>query len=130
MEKGEEFSDESAAGRPAWTGRYLREWTINFGSYELAEMLQKVGITAAASISTKQCTHDRHLDSRGFFIKTDHPVLGKVYLTGLPFCFSDMPKGNYATAPLLGQHNEYVFGELLGLSRDEINTLIADKVLY
>ena len=129
--KGDEFSDELSR----WKNQekleeHLKEWTRQFGSYELAESLQKAGIAAAASLSTKQCTHDKHLDAREFFIKTEHPVLGKVTLTGLPFRFSDTPKGNYSVAPLLGQHNEYVFGQLLGLSKEEIQKLREDKVFY
>jgi crotonobetainyl-CoA:carnitine CoA-transferase CaiB-like acyl-CoA transferase len=43
---------------------------------------------------------------------------------------SDCPAGNYHYAPLLGEHNEYVFGELLGLSADEIKQLREEKVFY
>ena len=99
-------------------------------SYELAEKLQNAGITAAPSLSTKQCTHDKQMEERGFFIEADHPVIGRALLAGLPFHFSDTPKGNYTVAPLLGQHNDYVFGELLGLSKDEIKRLTEEKVLY
>ena len=127
----EEFSDELSR----WKNQekleeHFKKWTRKFGSYELADMLQKAGITAAASLSTKQCTHDKHLEARGFFIKTEHPVLGNVTLTGLPFRFSGSPEGNYRVAPLLGQDNDYVFGELLGLSKNEISQLTEEKVLY
>jgi crotonobetainyl-CoA:carnitine CoA-transferase CaiB-like acyl-CoA transferase len=36
---------------------------------------------------------------------------------------------NYGTPPLLGEHNDYVFGELLGLSKEEIRKLTEEKVL-
>jgi crotonobetainyl-CoA:carnitine CoA-transferase CaiB-like acyl-CoA transferase len=36
---------------------------------------------------------------------------------------------NYSTPPLLGEHNEYVFGELLGLSKEEIRQLTGEKAL-
>jgi crotonobetainyl-CoA:carnitine CoA-transferase CaiB-like acyl-CoA transferase len=32
-------------------------------------------------------------------------------------------------APTMGQHNEYVLGELLGLSQDEIKTLAEEQVI-
>jgi benzylsuccinate CoA-transferase BbsF subunit len=127
----EEFSDELSR----WKNQealeeHLKGWTRQFGSYELAEKLQNAGITAAPSLSTKQCTHDKQMEERGFFIEADHPVIGRALLAGLPFHFSDTPKGNYTVAPLLGQHNDYVFGELLGLSKDEIKRLTEEKVLY
>ncbi|HEX7475746.1 MAG TPA: CoA transferase [Dehalococcoidales bacterium] len=129
--KRAEFSDElSRWNNQERLEEHLKVWTRQLGSYEIAEMLQKVGIPAAASLSTKQCTHDQHLAAREFFIRTEHPVLGKVTLTGLPFKFSDSPQGNYARAPLLGEDNEYVFGKLLGLSEEEIKQLTDEKVFY
>ncbi len=109
--------------------KHLAAWTKAFGSYELAAKLQQAGIAAAPSLSTKQATHDVHLNDRNFFVKTQHPVLGDVLLTGLPFRLSDSPRGNYRRAPLLGENNVDVFGELLGLSAAEIEQLSAGKVL-
>ncbi len=129
--KKEEFSDELSRWKnQEELDKRLAEWTRRFGAYEIAEMLQKAGIAAAASLSTKQLTHDKHLAERHFFIETDHSVLGKVLLTGLPFRFSGYPKGNYQCPPLLGEHNEYVFGRLLGLSGEEIHRLKEEKVFY
>jgi benzylsuccinate CoA-transferase BbsF subunit len=133
-------------GNPAWTGepefsdelsrwhhqdemdKYVSAWTRQYGAYEIAARLQKAGIRAAASLSTKQLTHDKHLAEREFFIRTGHPVLGNALLTGLPARLSDSPRGNYHYSPLLGEHNDYVFGELLGLSAAEIKQLKEDKV--
>ena len=108
--------------------RRLAEWTRQFGAYELADRLQKAGIAACASLSTKQLTHDPQMAARQFFLEVEHAVLGKVLLSGLPFRFSDSPRGNYTVAPLLGEHNQYVFGQLLGLSTEEINRLTAENV--
>jgi len=125
----EDFSDELSR----WKNQenldmYLGQWTRQFGSYEVTSMLQKAGIAAAPSFSTKQLTHDKHLEEREFFIRTQHAVLGNVLLTGLPFRVSDTPKGNYRVAPLLGEHNEYVFGQLLGLSSEEMKQLADEQV--
>jgi crotonobetainyl-CoA:carnitine CoA-transferase CaiB-like acyl-CoA transferase len=126
-----EFSDELSRWKnQEELDRHLADWTRQFGAYEVAEKLQKAGITAAASLSTKQATHDPHLAARQFFIETEHPVLGKVLLTGLPFKFCECSRGNYERAPLLGEHNEYVFGQLLGLSKAEIQQLTEEKVFY
>ncbi|MBN1190840.1 MAG: CoA transferase [Dehalococcoidales bacterium] len=127
--KKAEFSDELCR----WKNReamdkYIREWTRRYGAYVIADRLQKAGVTAAPSLSTKQLTHDKHINERGFFIHNEHPVLGNVLLTGLPFRLNDGPAGNYRHAPLLGEHNDYVFGKLLGLSAAEIRQLNEDKV--
>ena len=98
--------------------------------YELTDMLQAEGIAAAPSFSTKQLHYDKHLKERGFFRKASHPVLGDEVLARLPILFGDGTDGDYQRAPLLGEHNDYVFGELLGLSADEIRQLTEEQVLY
>ncbi len=126
-----EFSDELSRWKNQEAlDRYVGEWTRQSGAYEIADKLQKAGIAAFPSLSTKQLTHDKHIAERGLFVRTHHPVLGDVLLTGLPVHLSDSPKGNYHYAPLLGEHNDYVFGKLLGLSAAEIKQLTEEKVFY
>jgi benzylsuccinate CoA-transferase BbsF subunit len=125
-----EFNDElSRWENQEELDKYLAGWTRQYGAYELTELLQKVGIAATPSFSTKQLTHDKHLEARGFFKKPNHAILGNKVLAGLPIRFSDYSEVNYATPPLLGEHNDYVFGKLLGLSKEEIRQLTEEKVL-
>jgi len=109
---------------------HVAAWTRGYGSYDLTDMLQKAGIAAAPSFSTKQITHNKHILEREFFVRTGHPVVGDELLAGLPFKFSRNARGNYHYSPLLGEYNDYVFGELLGLSHSEIQRLIEEEVLY
>jgi benzylsuccinate CoA-transferase BbsF subunit len=128
--KQEEFNDELKRwDNQEELDRYLTGWTRQYGAYELTAILQKAGIAATPSLSTKQFTHDKHIKTRGFFKKPNHPVLGNKVLAGLPIKFSDYAEGNYHTPPLLGEYNEYVFGKLLGLSKEEICQLTEEKVL-
>ena len=129
--KHEEFSDELAR----WEHQeeldaHVSEWTRQHGMYELTAMLQDAGIASTPSFSTKQLHHDPHMEERKFFRKASHPVLGNEVLPRLPILFSDCADGNYERAPLLGEHNDYVFGELLGLSADEIRQLTDEQVLH
>jgi benzylsuccinate CoA-transferase BbsF subunit len=107
----------------------IAAWTRQYGSYELTARLQKAGIAATPSLSTKQFTHDEHIAARGFFKDPNHAVLGNKVLAGLPIRFSGYKDMNYATPPLLGEHNDYVFGKLLGLAKEEIRKLTEEKVL-
>ncbi len=124
------FGDElSRWENQASMDRHIAAWTRRFGSYALADKLQKAGITAAASLSTRQATNDRHLRERGFFVTTDHPVLGQILLTGMPYRTEKGRVGNYTRAPLLGEHNHSVLSELLGLSEAEIAQLETTRAL-
>ncbi len=73
---------------------------------------------------------DEHLTARGYFTPITHPAasrhlypvsLGKLQHT------ADVPP--FRPAPTLGQHNEYVYKELIGLSDQEYQKLVDDQVI-
>jgi crotonobetainyl-CoA:carnitine CoA-transferase CaiB-like acyl-CoA transferase len=94
------------------------------------EMLQKAGVAAGASLNVKDLVSDPQFKARRFFVEMKHPVLGKMTLPGLPWRPEVRQKGNYSSPPLLGEHNDYIFGELLGLTNEEIARLKEEKVIY
>jgi benzylsuccinate CoA-transferase BbsF subunit len=128
--KKEEFSDELLRWENQETlDKYLAEWTRQHGSYEITDKLQKAGIAAIPSFTTKQFTYDGHIAARGFFKDPNHQIMGHKPIAGLPIKFSGYADMNYQTPPLLGEHNDYVFGTLLGLSKEEIKRLTEEKIL-
>ena len=110
--------------------RLIEEWTINHTSHEVMNTLQSVGVAAVASLSSEELFHDPHLKERGLWTKVKHPVIGEQVVALPPWKLSVTPvKVNHA-APLLGEHNQYVFGELLGMSKEEIAALEEEEILY
>ena len=101
----------------------VQEWTVRHNAYEVMERLQDVGVAAGAVQNTEQLTHDPHLRARGFIAETNHPELGKLLHGGLPLKLSLTPGCVRSHAPRLGEHNEYVLSELLGLEHEEIERL-------
>ena len=69
-----------------------------------------------------------HLKSRGFFAVVDHPAAGRLSYPGAPYQFSLTPWTIRRPAPLLGQHNAEVFGQL-GLGAAELQLLQAQGVV-
>jgi crotonobetainyl-CoA:carnitine CoA-transferase CaiB-like acyl-CoA transferase len=59
-----------------------------------------------------------------------HPKVGLEFLHGIPWRLSDTPGRISRPAPLLGEHNQYVFGNLLGLSAAEIRRLVEAEAIY
>jgi benzylsuccinate CoA-transferase BbsF subunit len=110
--------------------KLIEEWTRQHHQYEVMELLQKAGVAAGASLNIKDLVSDPQLKARKFFIEAEHPVLGNITLAGLPWRADSGQKENYSYPPLLGEHNDYVFGELLGLSSEEIAKLKKEKVIY
>jgi benzylsuccinate CoA-transferase BbsF subunit len=110
--------------------RLVEEWTGNYHQYEVMEILQKAGVAAGVSLNVKDLVTDPQLKARRFFVEIEHPVIGRMTLPGLPWRPEGKQKGNYSHPPLLGEHNDHVFGDLLGLTGDEIASLREAKVIY
>jgi len=144
-EEWESFCD--ALGNPPWTkderftdafrrwqnqeelDKLIGEWTINYTHREVMERLQKAGVAAIPSFGGAELFSDPHLNERGFATEVSHPVIGKRKVVNVPWRFSATPAQVTSYAPLLGEHNEYVFGELLGMPQEEIQRLVAEGII-
>lgn len=107
----------------------VADWTSQRTAHDVERMLQAAGVPAAAVRTRADLIVDPHLRQRGFLVSIDHPLLGPHDYSGLPIHLSETPGRIARHAPLLGQDNGYVFGEILGLSADEVADLTAQGVL-
>lgn len=110
--------------------KLIEGWTLNYTHYEVMEKLQKVGVAATPSLNSEELYYDQHLKERALFTEVKHPLIGKQTVVVPPWKLSKSPPKIYRHGPLLGEHNGYVFGELLGLSDEEINRLVEKKIIY
>ncbi len=110
--------------------RLVSGWTVELTYYEAMDILQKAGVAAAPCLDLSERFSDPHFEERQTHLQVEHPATGDDIIAGIPFKLSETPCEVRRPAPLLGQHNEYVFGELLGKTREEIAQLIEDKVIY
>jgi crotonobetainyl-CoA:carnitine CoA-transferase CaiB-like acyl-CoA transferase len=102
----------------------LAQWCASQDLDELVELLTAHGVPAAPVLAPRDIAGISQLRARGFFEAVDHPVIGTHDLPGLPFRLSDADAGWLrAPPPTLGQHNQEVLGDLLGLGVEEIETL-------
>ncbi len=104
--------------------RLVAEWTQGGAAAELAATLQAHGIAAGKSQSSLDMIADAHLWMRGFYRDvSDREGNGKTTL-GPGWKMSRAAEIS-AMAPRLGEHNAYVFGEILGLSPERQEELAA-----
>jgi crotonobetainyl-CoA:carnitine CoA-transferase CaiB-like acyl-CoA transferase len=109
----------------------VEAWTVQHDHYEIMHVLQKAGIAAGAVLSSVELLNDPHLKERGTFQVLERAVVGThpYPVPSAPMKLSGVRSGLERPAPTMGQHNEYVLGELLGLSQDEIKTLADEQVI-
>jgi crotonobetainyl-CoA:carnitine CoA-transferase CaiB-like acyl-CoA transferase len=85
-------------------------------------------VPVSAVFDTEELRQDQFLRQHQMFVEVDHPAWGKVIIPGSPIRLADSPVEVHP-APLLGQHNEEVYRELLGLSHADIEELKAACVI-
>ena len=72
---------------------------------------------------------DDHLHAREFFSWVHRPVVGPGPIPGVTFRVAGGGSEVRGYAPLLGEHNEYVFRELLGIAEAEYADLVAREII-
>jgi crotonobetainyl-CoA:carnitine CoA-transferase CaiB-like acyl-CoA transferase len=107
----------------------VEEWTLGRSAEEATAVLQGAGVAAVPVYNNDQLCQDPHLREREYFTQIEHPVIGKHTVFRPPWLLSETPAQITSPGPLMGEHNNYVLGELLGLSGEEIEQLAAEKVL-
>jgi len=70
--------------------------------------------------TTKDILASPQHQAREFFVKVDHPIIGNVAIPGAPFRMMETPWQLRNSAPLLGQHNEEIYCQRLGYTRDDL----------
>ena len=104
-------------------------WTSTREAAAVAEQLQGLGIEAVPVADFGDVFHDPQLAHRDHFVDLTHPKMGPGAYEHNGFRLSDAPASYPRPSPVLGEHNDEVLGEVLGLSAREREALAADGVL-
>jgi benzylsuccinate CoA-transferase BbsF subunit len=110
--------------------RLVEEWTSQRSPEEIMTRMQGAGVPAGVVQDAEDIlVRDPHLRSRGYYVYLDHPETGHSAYDGIPYKLSETPGRLSRPAPCIGEHTEYVCSEILGMSRREIDLLLAENVL-
>lgn len=105
--------------------RHLSEWARGRSALDVMHLLQSVGVPAGVVQRSSDLLRDPQLAHRRFFRYMDHPEMGNVPYSGHQFRIRGYDSGPRFPAPLLGQHNELVLRDILGMTDDEITEVLA-----
>jgi crotonobetainyl-CoA:carnitine CoA-transferase CaiB-like acyl-CoA transferase len=109
----------------------VSEWVRHQNADQLAMRLQEKGIPAHVSWSTQDLAADRHLQERKALQWVSAPGIPERLAVGSPACFSSSSDvGIRRLTPELGQDEEYVFGQLLGMSSAHQAELVSREVIW
>ena len=135
----EEFSGLCRAmGTPPWTkdekfqtvesrrrnhdefDEHIKKWTRNRDNFELFYILQEHGVPAGPVEDPRDSYMDPQLNARGFFQTITGADIGTYRYPGFPWKFGGTPLRVYQPPCMVGEHNEYVYKDVIGLSEKEI----------
>jgi benzylsuccinate CoA-transferase BbsF subunit len=104
--------------------RLVTAWTASHSAEEVMQMMQAAGVPAGVLETGEDLLEkDPQIKHRQMFREVDQPRMGKHHPPGYPFLMS-RSADEIRRAPLLGEHNEYVLKQILGMSDDEIADLV------
>ncbi|MEE9199318.1 MAG: CoA transferase [Dehalococcoidia bacterium] len=130
-----------AMGDPEWArdeefrtvlGRYrnqneldsrISRWTQEQDHVELMRRLQEQGVAAGSVHDQRELFADPHMQHRGFFEELTQPETGTHKYPGMMWKMARTPNHIRRPAPMLGEHNEWVYKELLGVTGEEYRKL-------
>lgn len=145
------FTDEEwqsfcqVIGKPQWTrdlgfatlqsrkqnedelDRLVGDWTKNFSAEEVMHLMQNNGVPAGVVQTPKEVFEDIQLKHRQHFKILEHGELGPTPFRTAAFKLPKTPAQPRATH-LLGEHNEYVLKNFLGMSDEEIAELALAEI--
>ena len=108
----------------------IEKWSINYTIDDLVDRLLELGIPTAPINTIDRIVKDPHIaGAREMFVEVDHPIAGKNKITGNHIKFNDLKADIRMPAPVLGQHNDEIYSEVLGFSKEKIQELRDNKII-
>jgi len=96
---------------------------------DLVQKLQAAGVPAMRVHVEDSIQDDPHVRARGVIQTIEHPRVGTRRVIRSPWRFAKAQVDIQRPAPLIGEHNDYVLGDILGLPADEIGRLTDEGVV-
>lgn len=111
-------------------GRAIGDWIAQLPSREAMERLQEGGVAAAAMLRVAELPTFPYFSERGFFRPMNHPHISeRLTVEAVLVRAENLPSPPEGPAPVLAEHTTEILGERLGMSENEVRSLVTAKVL-
>jgi crotonobetainyl-CoA:carnitine CoA-transferase CaiB-like acyl-CoA transferase len=107
----------------AETDALVEDWAKALTRDEIFALTQEHRVPSAPVRDLSEVVANAHMHERGMLEEIDHPKLGRITVPNSPLRYRDTPQMKSAPSPELGQHNDEIYGGILGLSPAEIASL-------
>jgi len=107
----------------------VTQWTLQKSRIEILDVLQSFGVPSAMVRNIEEVLHDEHLHERGMLKYLEHPILGTLAVPTTPLKFVGEELPELRRYPELGEHNDAVYSELLGMEDSTLDSLKEQGVI-
>jgi len=107
----------------------IARWTATLGTRELLSLLEQAGVPSGLIYRAADMLEDPHFAARQAIVTTSHPQFGQLRMQNVAPRLSATPGSIRTAAPQLGQHNDEIYGQLLGLSAETLGALRDQTVI-
>ena len=107
----------------------IGRWTASQTTREILELMDRQGVPAGQIYRAPEMLEDPQFTAREAIVTVDHPQFGQLRMQNVAPRLSETPGRIRAPSPALGQHNDAIYLELLGMPRERYERLKAAKVI-
>lgn len=124
LAEDERYATHSARGaHQVELDELVATWTRTLTGPELEQLMADSGIPSGKIYRAAEMLEDAHFQAREAIVKTLHPVFGEMRMQNVAPKLSATPGAVRTPGPELGQHNEAIYGEILGMSTGHMSEL-------
>jgi formyl-CoA transferase len=106
----------------------IEEWTVLHSKHDVLAKLNQFNVPCGPILSTKELIEDESLAANEMVVRVAHPDRGEFTTVGCPIKLSDSPV-EIERPPLLGEHNEEIYANELGLEAAQLAELKSTGVI-
>jgi len=107
----------------------VEQWTQTLATRQVLDLMDKFGVPAGLIYRAPDMLEDPHFQARDAIVSVPHPDFGELKMQNVAPKLSETPGCIRSPSPALGQHNDEIYRELLGLTDERYTELKAAKVI-
>jgi formyl-CoA transferase len=107
----------------------VEQWTQTLTTRQVLDLMDQFGVPAGLIYRAPDMLEDPHFQARNAIVSVPHPDFGELKMQNVAPKLSETPGSIRSPSPALGQHNDEVYRELLGLTEERYAELKSAKVI-
>jgi len=104
-------------------------WTATLTTQDVLALMERHGVPAGQIYRAPEMLEDPHFAAREAIVAVTHPQFGRLRMQNVVPKLSATPGGIRQPSPALGEHNDEIYLELLGIPRERYDRLKATRVI-